>query len=158
MVLYNAVSQQKAIFVQSVQAFEKEVSNLRIKSVMSFRERVFKAVCKAKSPCVSIRYLQQHLKGSLSQNIRIELEHLERLGFGKLKALKTRQGKKDFFMKIHPNCIDEEIGEHQKMLTTAAISIENYRTNFNDDSTIGADVKAFLMQNHPQSEMIEFLW
>ena len=86
------------------------------------------------------------------------MELLERRGFGKLLHVRTRHGIRAFFFKLHPNCIDDEIGEHFNMLKTVAISIENYTSYFNDTSSLSEEQKNTVRQHHPQAEMIDVLW
>lgn len=79
-------------------------------------------------------------------------------GFGLFKTIRARTGTRDIFWKIHPNCIDGEIGGKSNMLKSFGISIENYASSFNDMSNITKEMRAFLIQNHPQAEMINELW
>jgi hypothetical protein len=83
---------------------------------------------------------------------------LERTGFGKFKKTKSRYGVREIFYKLHPSCIDEEIGDHQKMLKSVSISVESYTNAFNDLSGISEDLKGLLIEHHPQAEMIDSLW
>ncbi|XP_045199542.1 uncharacterized protein LOC123553890 [Mercenaria mercenaria] len=59
--LFNSIVQHTALFLQAVSAGKGK--KVQIKSTMTFRERVVKAVCKSRGPAISTRVLQRQLKG-----------------------------------------------------------------------------------------------
>ncbi|XP_045161986.2 uncharacterized protein LOC123526803 [Mercenaria mercenaria] len=84
--LYNSIVQHKALFLQAVS--QENGKKVHIKSTMTFRERVVNAVCKSRGPAVSTRALQRQMKGALSDSVKVELEELQRTGFGVLKKVR----------------------------------------------------------------------
>lgn len=88
----------------------------------------------------------------------VELELLERQGFGTLKNIKSRYGKRSIFFKLPPNCIDEEIGEHSRILKSVEMNIETYGKLFDDISSLTPELKSMAIQNHPQADAIDVLW
>ncbi|CAG2186299.1 RAD54 [Mytilus edulis] len=135
MVLYNSLSQQKSLFVQAIASCDRDTPALHLKPVATFRDRVAKAMCKS-----------------------FELEMLQQNGFGTLKTIKTRHGKRNFFFKIPGNCIDMEIGAHSTIIKSVGINIDTYESTFNDLSTLTDEEKNFTIQHHPHAEGIEGLW
>lgn len=88
----------------------------------------------------------------------VELELLERQGFGTFKTIKTRYGTRPFFFKLPPSCIDDEIGDHSRILKSVEMSVESYTTVFDDMSSMTEDLKNIAVHHHPQAEAIDALW
>ena len=83
----------------------------------------------------------------------VELEELERNGFGKIKKVSSRGTTANVFFKIPAAMIDDEVGPHQSFLKLAEISVETYETFFRDMSKMTSDVKR-LCQQHPWSDYL----
>ena len=58
-----------SVFIYQAVATDKG-KKMQLKTTMTFKERVLKAVCKSHGPVVSTRNLQRQLKGALSDTVR----------------------------------------------------------------------------------------
>ncbi|XP_053398445.1 uncharacterized protein LOC128556786 [Mercenaria mercenaria] len=147
--LYNSIVQHKALFLQAVS--QENGKKVHIKSTMTFRERVVNAVCKSRGPAVSTRALQRQMKGALSDSVKVELEELQRTGFGVLKKVRCSV----LFFKL-PGClIDSEIGPHMSYLKIAGLDVEGYSALVKDMSRMNAELIQICRIYHPQSAMME---
>ena len=85
-------------------------------------------------------------------NFTVELEELERNGFGKLTKISSR-GTTFIFFKLPGAMIDEEIGPHKAFLKLADIDINTYDSFFADMSKLTSDLKR-LCQQHPHCDYL----
>lgn len=80
----------------------------------------------------------------------VELEGLQRAGFGVLKKIRNSH----IFFKLPGGLIDEEIGPHVNFIKLAGQDVANYNAHFCDISQLNDETIAICRQHHPHVELL----
>ena len=83
--------------------------------------------------------------------ISVELEELERSGFGCLKRVRCNH----LFFKIPGSLIDNEVGHHVELVRMAGQDVRLYNELFCDTSKLSEDMMRICRNYHPQAELLE---
>lgn len=75
--------------------------------------------------------------------LSVELEQLERNGFGTLKKITNGKKIRMIFFKLHPSCVDLELGNHCEVLRTAGVSLADYEKTFSDLSNMDTTLTTY---------------